>query len=81
MWSAAIGFLLWFLVLAQKLFTPSHLSINRNPLFFVGILFFVAALQFVMMGLIAEMNMRIYYESQGKTPYVVAETKNIEEQA
>lgn len=80
MWSGAIGFLLWFLVLAQKLFSPSHLSINRNPLFFVGILFFVAALQFVMMGLIAEMNMRIYYESQGKTPYIVAETKNIEEQ-
>lgn len=77
LWSFGLGVLLWLIVIAQKLFGSEHLSINRNPLFFVGILFFVAALQLFMMGLIAEMNMRIYYESQGKAPYVVAKTKNI----
>ena len=77
LWAGAIGVLLWALAIAAKFLSAEHLSINRNPLFFVGILFFVAALQFFMMGLIAEMNMRIYYESQGKSPYVVAETRNV----
>jgi hypothetical protein len=38
----------------------------------------VAALQLLMLGLIAEMNMRIYFESQRKPPYVVAETRNLQ---
>lgn len=79
LWAGAIGVLLWLLVFVRKVVGPDH-HINRDPLFYIGILLFVAALQFLMMGLIAEMSMRIYYESQGKSPYVVAETRNIEEQ-
>lgn len=76
LWSGAIGTLLWLAVFARKIIGPDH-HVNRDPLFYIGILLFVAALQFLLMGLIAEMNMRIYYESQGKSPYVVAETKNV----
>ena len=78
LWSGALGVLLWLIVFLRKLFGSDH-HINRDPLFYIGILLFVAALQFLLMGLIAEMNMRIYYESQGKTPYVVAETKNLQD--
>lgn len=77
LWSGALGALCWLITFAQKLLHADH-HINRDPLFYIGILLFVAALQFLMMGLIAEMNMRIYYEAQNKAPYVVAETKNVE---
>lgn len=77
LWAFVIGALLWFYCIVSRLFDAGE-RINRNPLFYVGILFFVAALQLLMLGLIAEMNMRIYFESQHKPPYVVAETRNIE---
>jgi glycosyltransferase involved in cell wall biosynthesis len=80
LWSAAVGVLLWIISFGRKLIVHEH-HINRDPLFYIGILLFVAAMQFLLMGLIAEMNMRIYYESQSKPPYVVAETRNIEEEA
>jgi len=76
LWSGALGVLLWLIMFTRKIIGPDH-HINRDPLFYIGILLFIAALQFMMMGLIAEMNMRIYYESQNKSPYVVAETKNV----
>jgi glycosyltransferase involved in cell wall biosynthesis len=77
LWSGGLGVLLWLISFGRKLLTPEH-HVNRDPLFYIGILLFVASLQFFMMGLIAEMNMRIYYESQSKPPYVVAETRNLE---
>jgi glycosyltransferase involved in cell wall biosynthesis len=76
MLSFIIGVLLWMYCIGSRLLDETE-RINRNPLFYVGILFFVAALQLIMLGLIAEMNMRIYFESQAKPPYVVAETRNV----
>ena len=75
LWCFAGGALSWLLAIAEKLFAETH--INRNPLFYIGILGFLAGLQFVMLGLLAEMNMRTYHESQGKTPYTIAETRNL----
>lgn len=83
----AFGFLLWFIAGMQKLspmfnrLLGGHLEsrhLNSNPLFFIGILLFVAALQLLMMGLLAEMNMRIYYESSDKATYIVKETRNLD---
>ena len=85
MWSFAIGALLWLIAIVERM-VPHHDSetglayvvhINRNPLFYIGILLFVAAMLLLMMGLLAEMNMRTYYESQNKPSYVVAETRNL----
>ena len=81
-----IGLALWFVAVLQKIsprindilggvYESRHL--NSNPLFYIGILLFVAALQLLMMGLIAEMNMRIYYEAGGKPTYIVKETRNL----
>lgn len=77
LWSFGGGGLLWLLVIVERLWGQPGIHINRNPLFYIGILLFVVGMQFIMLGLLAEMNMRIYHEAQGKTPYVVAETKNI----
>jgi glycosyltransferase involved in cell wall biosynthesis len=87
MWSFGIGALMWLIAVIER-FIPHRNSdtgeayfvhINRNPLFYIGILLFVCSMLLLMMGLLAEMNMRIYYESQGKAPYVVAETRNLQE--
>ena len=74
-----LGVLLWMVAIAQKLFASGEgLNINRNPLFYIGILMFLMAMQFVMLGLLAEVNIRTYHESQGKKTYTIAETKNLE---
>jgi len=76
LWALGFGSLSWAVTIVQK-FSGAHLNINRNPLFYIGILMFVAAMLLVMLGLLAEMNMRIYYETQNKPPYIVSETRNI----
>ena len=81
------GLLLWIIAVAQKLspwindvlggvYESRH--INNNPLFYIGILLFVVGVQLLMMGILAEMNMRIYYESSDKSTYIVAETRNLD---
>ncbi len=53
-----------------------HIFVKDQPLFLVGIFFAIAGLQFLLFGLLAEMNMRTYYESQGKPTYFVRERLN-----
>ncbi len=48
-----------------------------DPFFIVSIFLFIAGFQFLFSGLLAELSMRTYYESQDKTPYVVARTVNL----
>lgn len=50
-----------------------ELSLNRNPLFLLSILIFFIGVQLVSMGLLAEINVRTYHESQKKAIYVVKE--------
>lgn len=50
-----------------------ELSLNRNPLFLLSILVFFIGVQLVSLGLIAEINVRTYHESQDKSIYVVKE--------
>ena len=85
--AVSFGLLLWFIAVLQKLFPlfnrllGGHYEsrhLNSNPLFYIGILLFVGALQLLMMGLLAEMNMRIYYETGDKATYIVKETRNLE---
>jgi len=53
---------------------------NRNPLLLLAVFLFLLGVQFILMGLVAELLIRTYYESQGKTPYVVRRTWNCHEQ-
>ena len=55
----------------------NHVFVKDQPLFLVGIFFAIAGLQFLLFGLLAELNMRTYYESQGKPTYFVRERLNI----
>jgi hypothetical protein len=46
-------------------------DIGTRPLFFVGILFIITGIQFICTGFLAELNMRTYFESQKKKPYLI----------
>ena len=48
-------------------------SFIRNPLFSVAIVMFAVGVQFILMGLLAEMLVRTYHESQSKAIYAVRE--------
>ncbi|MCA1634807.1 MAG: glycosyltransferase family 2 protein [Acidobacteria bacterium] len=48
-------------------------SFIRNPLLVIAIVMFAVGVQFILMGLLAEMLVRTYHESQAKTVYTVRE--------
>lgn len=68
--SLALGGIVAALILGQKAFPP-RVRVNRNPLVSLSVLFSGFGLQCIMMGLLAELLMRTYHESQGKPTYVI----------
>jgi len=52
------------------------LPLYTDPFFLASIFLFLTGFQFLFFGLLAELNMRTYFESQDKTPYVIRETIN-----
>jgi glycosyltransferase involved in cell wall biosynthesis len=54
-------------------------SFIRNPLLIVAIVMFAVGVQFILMGLIAEMLVRTYHESQAKATYAVRERIGVDE--
>ena len=48
-----------------------HFSMNRNPLLIVSTMLMTTAIQFVLMGLLAEILVRTYHESQDRPTYVI----------
>ena len=69
------------IVFYQKFFSAAEVKVNRNPLLQLTTILFMAAIQFVLMGLLAELLVRTYHESQGRKIYVIAETLESEEDA
>jgi glycosyltransferase involved in cell wall biosynthesis len=55
-------------------------SFIRNPLLTVGIVMFAVGVQFILMGLLAEMLVRTYHESQAKPVYAVRERIGFEDE-
>jgi glycosyltransferase involved in cell wall biosynthesis len=58
-------------VFYQKFLSSSHLSMNRNPLLMLTVMLFITSVQFILMGLLAEILVRTYHESQNRAIYVV----------
>ena len=50
-------------------------SMNRNPLLYLTALLITTAVQFILMGLLAEMQVRTYFESQNRPTYVIKEMR------
>jgi len=73
----AISFVAGLYALYLKFF--AGISFISTPLPLLVVLTFVTGIMSILMGLIAEIIMRTYYESQGKQVYLVRETVNIAE--
>jgi glycosyltransferase involved in cell wall biosynthesis len=59
----------------MKLF--EHVSMNRNPLLILTAFLLFMGIQFIVMGLLGELNARTYFESQGKPIYVIKDRINL----
>ena len=64
---------LLFLAIRKILWTTSVLE---SPFFQISIMFFVLGFQSILMGLIAELLMRTYFETLGKSTYTIREVIN-----
>jgi glycosyltransferase involved in cell wall biosynthesis len=63
------------MTLYMKVF--EHLSMNRNPLLILTAFLLFMGVQFIVLGLLGELNARTYFESQGKPIYVVKDRINL----
>jgi len=53
------------------------MPLANNSMFLLAVLFFILGGQFIAMGLLGEVIVRTYHESQGKPTYVIAKTLNV----
>ncbi|HEX9079176.1 MAG TPA: glycosyltransferase family 2 protein [Desulfuromonadaceae bacterium] len=63
------------MTLYMKIF--EHHSMNRNPLLILTAFLLFMGVQFIVLGLLGELNARTYFESQGKPIYVVRDRINL----
>ena len=63
------------IAIAFKIF--DYKDFVETPLPILSALLVIVGVQLIAMGVIAEIIMRTYYESQNKTPYSVRETVNL----
>jgi len=68
----ALAFVFAAIVIIQKLLPPYPYA-HDNPLLLLSVFLGIVGVQFILMGLLAELSIRTYHESQAKTTYVVRE--------
>jgi glycosyltransferase involved in cell wall biosynthesis len=69
-----LGVIAGAITLYQKFFEGAYA--HRNPLLLLAVLLFMLGMQLIGMGLLAEIQVRTYHESQQKPTYLVAEEVN-----
>src|SRR5262249_14363293 len=70
------GVLSGIITLVDKSSHPDHFA-HRNPLLLLAVMLFVVGMQLVGMGLLAELLVRTYHESQQKPVYLIGEEVNV----
>jgi glycosyltransferase involved in cell wall biosynthesis len=73
------GLLFALLTLYEKYF--NGVKAHNNPMLLLAVFLFLLGVQFVLMGLVAELVIRTYFESQGKAPYIVRQMWNCDNKA
>lgn len=72
-----ISFVSLAITVALKL--AINFDMTGNPLLYLSVMSGLVGVQMLSMGLLGEVMMRTYYESQDKRPYVVRESMNIDD--
>ena len=67
-----VAFIFAAIVIIQKLLPPYPYA-HDNPLLLLAVFLAIVGVQFILMGLLAELSIRTYHESQAKATYVVRE--------
>jgi glycosyltransferase involved in cell wall biosynthesis len=76
--SMALGVLSLLLTVGMKWYSGGRLWMTGNPLLLLSALLELVGIQFISIGLLGELLTRTYFESQGKAPYAVRGTLNLE---
>ncbi|MGD0571519.1 MAG: glycosyltransferase family 2 protein [Sedimentisphaerales bacterium] len=71
--SALGAVLMGLIMLYQKFLAAQELPLNRNPLLILTAVLIMSTIQFILMGLLAELLVRTYHESQNRPTYVIRE--------
>ncbi len=77
LFSMGLGFVSLLATVGMKMFHGTWMT--GNPLLLLSVFLEMIGVQLISMGLIGEVVTRTYFESQGKTPYTVQNTLNLEE--
>ncbi len=67
--SVTVGFIVTLYLIIMRIFFSQSLA--DRPLFILSIFMIFIGIQLITMGLLAEINMRIYHEAQNKPTYVI----------
>jgi len=70
LWALAFVFGAWVIIAK---FIPPYPEAHNNPLLLLAAMLGIVGVQFILMGLLAEIAIRTYHESQDKKTYVVRE--------
>jgi dolichol-phosphate mannosyltransferase len=73
--SIATSFVILLLALWLRFY--EHISLIQTPLPLLSALFFLVGTTSILMGLLAEMLVRTYFESQHLSPYAIRESVNL----
>jgi glycosyltransferase involved in cell wall biosynthesis len=76
--SIGLGVVSLLATVGMKYLSPSHTNMTGNPFLLFSALLALIGVQFISMGLLGEMLSRTYFESQGKSAYVVRATVNLD---
>jgi glycosyltransferase involved in cell wall biosynthesis len=68
-----LGVVCGIITLLQKIFEGAWA--HRNPMLLLAVLLFIVGMQLIGMGLLAELQVRTYHESQEKPIYLIAEER------
>ena len=71
--ASALGAILMSLIMFYQKFSAQQLPMNRNPLLILTAVLIMSTVQFILMGLLAELLVRTYHESQNRPTYVIRE--------
>jgi glycosyltransferase involved in cell wall biosynthesis len=76
LWTGAVGLLTGFSTIAMKL--AGGVDMTGNPLLLLSVLAVFVGMQFLVLGMLGELGVRTYYESQNKQPYTIRELINFD---
>jgi glycosyltransferase involved in cell wall biosynthesis len=74
--SILVGLLAGVTTIAMKI--GGGVDMTGNPLLLLTVFAEFVGLQFIVLGMLGELGVRTYYESQGKTPYTIRELINFD---